>query len=86
MHSWKITFESGVEIAQVFSFPGCKMCLISTGESLKRKQNYPVSSFRLLFQGESNGQASRVKRACLVEALIRTMMSVNIQAGDQLAV
>lgn len=68
--------------AQVFFFPGCEMCLISIGESLKRKPNCQVSSFRLLFQGESGGQASRVKRACFVEA----PMCMKIQGGDQLAV
>lgn len=65
-----------------FFSPACEMCLISIGKSLKRKPNCPVSSSKLLFQGKSSGQSSRVKRTSLVD----TLMWAKIQAGDQLAV
>lgn len=54
------------------------MCLISIGKSLKRKLNCPVSSFRLLFQEKSGRQASRVKSACLVEALMWVKLKLSV--------
>lgn len=63
MHAGEITWvESGAEEGR-FLFPGCEMCLISSGESLKSKPNCAVSCSGPLFQGRWGGKASRAKRA-----------------------